>query len=134
VYRCPLTNSAGSVGEFPCVAEILGYTERGDRTQRICSGEFGEPVRDDQQEAVPVFRFWQRAQDVHGDKLKGPARWDQLEETGPLPFCHAVLCAHCTVSDGFFDLLVHISPIEPSAHSGIHFRHPWVGCDNGEML
>jgi hypothetical protein len=81
-----------------------------------------------------MFRFWQRAQDVHGDKLEGPARWEQLEETGPFPFGHAVLRAHCTVSDGFFDFFVQVSPIEYSAHSCIHFRHPRVGCDNWEVL
>jgi hypothetical protein len=86
-----------------------------------------------------VLRFWQRAQDVHGHKLEGPARWEQLEEAGPLPFLHSVLRAHCTVSDSFFDFLVHISPVEPAAHRGIHyrgihFRHPRVGCDNGEVL
>jgi hypothetical protein len=112
----------------------LGHIERGDRTKRHRYGEFGEPVRDDQQEAVPVFRFWQRSQDVHGDKLEGPARWEQLEETGPLPFGHSVLRAHYTVSDGFFDFLVHVPPIESAAHRGIHFRHPRVGCDNEEML
>jgi hypothetical protein len=102
-------------------------------------GEFGEPVRDDQQQAVPVFRLWQRAQDVHGDKLKGPAGREQLEKAGPLPLGHSVLRAHCTVLDGFFDFLVHVSPVEPAAHRGIHFRgiyfrHPRVGCDNGEVL
>jgi hypothetical protein len=124
----------GSIRESPCVTEGLGRTERGDRTKRHRSGEFGEPVRDYQKEEVPVFCFWLRAQYVHGDKLKGPACWEQLEETGPLPFGHSVLRAHCTVSDGFFDFLVHFPPIEPTAHRGIHFQHPRVGCDNGEVF
>jgi hypothetical protein len=81
-----------------------------------------------------VLHLWQRAQDVHGDKLKGPAGREQLEKAGPLPLGHSVLRAHCTKSDGFFDFLVHFSPIEPKAHRGIHFRHPRVGCDNGEVL
>jgi hypothetical protein len=120
--------------EYPCVTEGLDHTERGDRTKRHRSGEFGELVRDYQQEAVPVFRFWQRAQYVHGDKLKGPACVEQLEEAGPLPLGHSVLRAHCTVSDGFFDFLVYVPPIEPAAHRGIHFRHPLLGCDYGEVF
>jgi hypothetical protein len=111
----------GSKLEYPCVTEDLGYTERGNSTKRHRSGEFGEPVRDDQQEAFPVFRRWQLAQYVHGDKFKGPACGEQLEETGPLPLGHSVLRAHCTVSDDFFDFLENIAPIEPAAHRGIHF-------------
>jgi hypothetical protein len=57
---------------------------------------------------------------------------EQLEEAGPLPFFHSVLRARCTLSDGSFDFLAHVSPVKPAAHRGIHFRHPGWAATTGK--